>query len=75
MTPERTMYAGRLEFHICDTDFAGGFGCRHFFVTDICVGHKMGRVLYYMYSFYIIFCNIFKHYTKAQKIFQKCYIS
>lgn len=22
--------AGRLEYHICDADFAGGFGCRHF---------------------------------------------
>ncbi len=23
-------FAGRLEYHICDADFAGGFGCRHF---------------------------------------------
>ena len=29
--PARTMSAGRLGFHICDADFAGGFGCRHFF--------------------------------------------
>lgn len=47
MTPERTMSAGRLEFHICDADFAGGFGCRHFFAAVE---------------------------SKAQKIFQKCYI-
>ena len=35
MTPERTMSAGRLEYHICDADFAGGFGCRHFLCVSL----------------------------------------
>ena len=27
--------AGRLEYHICDADFAGGFGCRHFLCVSL----------------------------------------
>ena len=35
--------AGRLEYHICDADFAGGFGCRHFF----CGRHLSKRKKYF----------------------------
>ena len=49
ITPARTMSAGQLGFHICDADFAGGFGCRHFLRPAFVKAQKnISKVLHFI---------------------------